>query len=86
MNSLSKNRKKAGMPRSTRLSALALGAVMSLATTTANAGWPVFDYSNLMQAIYEYKNSITSYAADAAEYAEQAERWKGRWTSTLRRW
>ena len=46
----------------------------------------MFDYSNLLQAIYEYKNSITSYAADAAEYAEQAERWKGRWTSTLRHW
>ncbi|PSD25227.1 hypothetical protein C7E13_00330 [Stenotrophomonas maltophilia] len=76
MNSPHKNSKKARMPRSTRLSALAVGAVMSLATTTANAGWPVFDYSNLLQAIYEYRNSITSYTADAAEYAEQAERWK----------
>ncbi|MCR8715687.1 hypothetical protein [Stenotrophomonas indicatrix] len=76
MNNAQQIRSTDRRPRRARLTALALGAVMSVATTSAHAGWPVLDYSNLMQAFYEYKNSLISYGADAAEYAEQAERWK----------
>lgn len=76
MSNAMKNRKARRSPRRSRLAALVLGWAAIMSVGPVSAGWPVFDYSNLLQAIMDYELSDSSLIADAAEYKKQYDRWQ----------
>lgn len=75
MKNMMKRRKDGRSSHRMRLATAVAGVMLVFGSPVGASGWPVFDFSNLMQALYEYKNSLVISGADAAEYAEQIERW-----------
>ena len=47
---------------------LAIVVATAIASNTANAGWPVFDASNLMQAVTEFMQMQKDYQAAMERY------------------
>ena len=49
---------------------LAIVVATAIASNTANAGWPVFDASNLMQAVTEFMQMQKDYQAAITSYTQ----------------
>ncbi|MDT3487041.1 hypothetical protein [Stenotrophomonas maltophilia] len=77
MNMTSRNNKRQRGLRQKRLAAILLGSVVMFSTTSVSAGgYPVFDLSNLMQALKDVAQGKAQIKADGLEYAAQVTRWK----------
>ncbi|PZS87503.1 MULTISPECIES: hypothetical protein [Stenotrophomonas] len=77
MNMTSRNNKRQRGLRQKRLAAILLGSMVMFSTTSVSAGgYPVFDLSNLMQALKDVAQGKAQIKADGLEYAAQVTRWK----------
>lgn len=76
MSKANHNRTSGRTLRQKRLAALLLGSMAVFSTTPAGAsGYPVFDFSALIQALKDFKQSNAQLIADGKEYGEQVTRW-----------
>jgi hypothetical protein len=75
MSMTSRNHKRHRGLRQKRLAAILLGSMVMFSTTSVSAGgYPVFDLSNLMQALKDFAHGAQK--ADGLEYAAQVTRWR----------
>ncbi|PZS72574.1 hypothetical protein [Stenotrophomonas maltophilia] len=76
MSMTSRNHKRQRALRQKRLAAILLGSMVMFSTTSVSAGgYPVFDLSNLMQALKDFAQGKAQMKADGLEYAAQVTRW-----------
>ncbi|MCI1119219.1 hypothetical protein ACYPJF_09255 [Stenotrophomonas geniculata] len=76
MNMTTRNHKRQRGLRQKRLAAILLGSMVMFSTTSVSAGgYPVFDLSNLLQALKDFAQGKAQIKADGLEYAAQVTRW-----------
>ncbi len=76
MSKTNRNRESGRSLRQKRLAALLLGSMAVFSASPVGAsGYPVFDFSALVQALKDFKQSNAQLIADGKEYGEQISRW-----------
>jgi len=87
MSKANHNRTSGRTLRQKRLAALLLGSMAVFSTTPAGAsGYPVFDFSALIQALKDFKQSNAQLIADARNMASRSVVGTGRSRNIATRW